>query len=407
MISLSANTKVSSWEDINTLLDRIAGQNPLLPETGTAARAELRARIGQGIAFVTFNYGIDGVTIEIAKYARCLDDIFSTKNGSVPLHFIGGNYFDEADAYIRPDWPRLLLPNFDGWDKWDNGKWFRKLFYEPMPAGSAVSDRMANEIWQQAVDFARQLDQYIRGNRIGLLIPVNVNSNPGNLAVSLAMVLVSEASGLWVLNSNHDFFWEGGTPASQKKPGAPGGVRDHFFTNQANRPFFRFFERILPWRGARWLQLNINTRQSEQLIRHYGFSRSQVFDINTCIDDAFFSPCSTEKKLFHRLRMAHILSDGRKIITPTPVDAHLEHTGTWMRNQTPVVCGAEEGLALDIATSSAIYLLQPTRILTKKRIFRDWQLIEQLFTCTAFREAFERDRNMTLTLHITGPRSCF
>jgi len=403
MTPLFANSKVSSWDDINTLLDRIALQNPLLPETDAADKAESRARIAQGITFITFNYGIDGVTIEIAKYARCLDELLSTKNGFLPIHFIGGNFFNEADAYITPCWARSLLPDFDGWDKWDNGKWFSKLFYEPMPSGSEISGIMAKEIWRQATSFARRLENHIRCNKIGLLIPVNVNSNPGNIAAALAIVLASESTGVRVLNSNHDFFWEGGTPASQKKPGASPGVRDHFFTNHENRSFFTLFKRILPWRGARWFQLNINARQSEKLIRHYGFHRNQVFNINTSIADAFFSPCSQKEKLFHRLRMAYILSGGHRIITPTPVDAHMEHIETWMHNQTPVVCGATGELELNIASSSALYLLQPTRIVTKKRIFRDWELVKQLLKYNAFREAFERDANLTLTLHITGP----
>ena len=43
------------------------------------------------------------------------------------------------------------------------------------------------------VDFARQIADYVTERGIGLLIPVNVNSNPGNPALALANVLVSES----------------------------------------------------------------------------------------------------------------------------------------------------------------------------------------------------------------------
>jgi glycosyltransferase involved in cell wall biosynthesis len=103
--------------------------------------------------------------------------------------------------------------------------------------------------------------------------------------------------------------------------------------------------------------------------------------------------------------MAYILSGGNPVIKPVSVEAHLADLGDWMKKQVPVVCGAVETTEelLDIATPSALYFLQPTRIIGRKRIERDWQLIGALMQYGPFRKAFERDPNRTLTLHITGP----
>ena len=391
---------VSCWDDISAALDRIQQPHHELPPT---VSEDAMRRFSQGVAFITFNYGIDGVSIEMAKYAQSLADLFSAAADTASAHFIGGNFFAEADTVLRPHWKRLKLPGFDGWDKWEGGKWFNQLFLSDMPEGSAVSEAVAAEIWRQAIGHAEAICDYLKANGISLMVPVNVNSNPGNPAATLAVILASELSGAWVINSNHDFYWEGGTPAAERSPDEPPGVRDHFFRNCANRPFFALFKRIYPWNGARWLQVNINTRQSDHLVDKYGFARERVAEIGTSIDDAFFAPYSEEEKLLKRLRMAYILSDGEPRIRPVPVDAHLAGLATWMRNQAPVVCGARSGLELYTAQSAAVYLLQPTRVIGRKRIERDWQFIGRLLQHPPFRKEFESDPDSTLTLHITGP----
>ena len=391
---------VTAWEDISTILDRCAEQNPMMADPPSGDGMDLFSR---GVAFITYNYGIDGVSIEIAKYARCLEQLFPERPGAGPLHFMGGNFFTEADTVLKPHWRRCLLPNFDGWDKWEGGIWFQKLFHEDMPEGSEESGRMAQEIWRQAVAFTDTLCDYIREHNIALLIPVNVNSNPGNLASGLAVVLASELTGIHVLNSNHDFYWEGGKPASGRGRDEAPGVRDHFFRNCNNPPFFSLFKRLYPWNGRGWLQVNINKRQSDCLVEQYGFDRTRVFEIGTSIDEAFFTVLSKEEKIERRRSMACILADGQSNISPVAVDTHLADLDAWMKQQAPVVCGAVEGLELDIATPSALYFLQPTRVIGRKRIERNWQLIEALLRYPPFRSEFENNPARTLTLHITGP----
>jgi glycosyltransferase involved in cell wall biosynthesis len=391
---------VTDWDDIERLLDQLveARRHRAVPCEG-----DLKTRFGRGVAFITFDYGIDGVSIEISKYATCLENILSADGGSPSIHVIGGDFWARADAVIAPHWHRFTLPNANGWDKWEGGRWFSRLFYEDMPPGSQVSCRMAAEIWRQALRFTHKLCDYVAENAIGLLIPVNVNSNPGNLALALAVVLASEVTGICVLNSNHDFFWEGGRPRSERVEGEPPGRRDHFFRNCDNPPFFSLFQRILPWNGSSWLQVNINQRQSKILVERFGFAPDRVCDVGTAVADAFCSDCTLDEKCARRKCMAYILSDGHPVIRPVSVDAHLADVGQWMKNQVPVVCGAVEGLELDIAAPSAIYFLQPTRIIGRKRIERNWHLIGALVQYDPFRTAFESAPDSTLTLHITGP----
>jgi glycosyltransferase involved in cell wall biosynthesis len=82
-----------------------------------------------------------------------------------------------------------------------------------------------------------------------------------------------------------------------------------------------------------------------------------------------------------------------------------------MSHQTPIVCGSDDARPLDITSPDALYLLQPTRVVARKRIWRNWDLIGALLQHPPFREVFEQRPDMTVTLHVTGPvpiehRSC-
>lgn len=394
------DTAVNSWHDIDAQLTKCAGYSPALQSLQRVHHVKLHEH---NIAFITYDYGIDGVSIEISKYAQCLEALFQRDGKKSVMHFIGGAFSREANNLLKPEWHRLIIESFNGWDKWDDGVWFRKLFYEDMPEGSKVSDRVAQDIWCQANDFARKLCDYILSNRIGLVIPVNVNSNPGNIAASLAVVLATELTGTAVLNSNHDFYWEGGKPLSMIIDDEPPGIRDHFFKNFENRIFFSVFEKLYPWNGKNWQQMTINHLQKNRLVKKHNFSRMRVSELNTAVSDTFFTECSVDEKIHKRLSMAYILSGGSPLISPVSVSQFMRKTGDWMERPEPIVCGCKPGLTLNIADKSVWYLLQPTRVIPRKCIHKNFDLIERLLMTPEIRREFEQNRNRKLVLHITGP----
>ena len=384
---------VTSWEDLGSALSGL----------GSAGTPRAGAELSRSVAFATFDYGIDGVSIEIGKYARCLEALASEQGVTPAIHLIGGDFHPQADSVLSKRWLRCRLQNANGWAKWNGGAWFEKLFYEEMAEGSTASTLLATEIWRQALELTRSLREYLHEHDIRLLVVVNVNSNPGNLAYALALVLASELSGTYVINSNHDFYWEGGRPETEGSSGEPAGLRDHFFRNCSNRAFFRVFQQLLPWNGRCWLQVNINRLQSQRLVREYGFASERVFELGTGLSEDFFSPWDRNDRRAARQRMAYILSDGRPTIRPVPVEEHVGTLSVWMRDQAPVVCGIREGLEFDITSERALYLLQPTRVIARKRIERDWWLVGALLEHEPFRSRFEGDPETTLTVHITGP----
>jgi len=392
-----SDRKVESWDDINGVLDELARKPLAVPDEDFARR------LAGGIAFLTFDFGIDGVTIEIAKYATCLEQELRNRGVEPVIHCIAGDFHRSAGQVLAERWHRKRIDQANGWSKWHGGKWFDRMFRADMPANSAESGEVAREIWQQATGFARELADYLTESGVGLLIPVNVNSNPGNPAFALATVLASEALGMPVLNSCHDFYWESGKPASERKPGESPGVRDHFFRNHENEAFFRFLERIHPWTGARWLTFVINALQKKQILLHSDIEPARVMEIGTYIEDAFFSPVTPERKVELRRHLGHILAHGERMISIESTEEFEARIPDWMQNQLPVVCGAEHGLSFDLADPHALWFLQPTRIVPRKRIPRDWELIGTLFEYAPFLSMFEENPELTLTLHVTGP----
>jgi glycosyltransferase involved in cell wall biosynthesis len=388
-----------NWIDIDAILMLI--RKP--PESHQVSVANsFPKEIKNGIAFLTYDYGIDGVSIEMSKYAMSLQNIVF-KNNKPQIHFIGGNFYPHADTVIKPEWKRFKLSGSNGWGKWENAFWYDQLFNEKMPQDSQQSDNLAEEIWKQAVLLSKRLGKYLAENNIHLLIPVNVCSNPGNLALGLCIPLVTELMDLYVLNLNHDYYWEGGKPASEKKLGDMPGPRDHFFKNYENRKYFDFFVKLYPWNGTKWIQTNINKLQSDKLIEKYNFASRKVFELATSISNDFFTNYTEEDIKSVRLRMAHVLSDGSPQIVPQPVKKYLEKLEHWMSNQKPLVCAFSENLVLDITTKDTIYLLQPTRVIGRKRIKKDIELIDALLHYQDFRNEFNNNKKKQIILHITGP----
>ncbi len=87
MISDLRAENVETWFDLGLLIDRLRENRP----AGIAVEsdfAEFKRRVARGVAFVTFNYGVDGVTMEVAKYART----FAALLPGARIHYIAGEF---------------------------------------------------------------------------------------------------------------------------------------------------------------------------------------------------------------------------------------------------------------------------------------------------------------------------
>ena len=126
MKQMLSEKKIKRWKDISAVLESVKKNSP---EIGTFTDKKFLSALHNGIAFITYDFGIDGVSIEISKYARCMERIFADVYTTPPvLHFISGDFHDKADAVLKPSWNRFHIREMNGWSKWHNGKCLRSIF---------------------------------------------------------------------------------------------------------------------------------------------------------------------------------------------------------------------------------------------------------------------------------------
>lgn len=387
------------WEDLSAFLQNLRERSPVRKKI---ENYDLNF-FSTGIAFLTYDYGIDGISIEISKYAKSLETLFPEKNRP-DIHLIGGDFQKGSAVVLLSRWKKFRLFGANGWEKWDRGKWFKRLFMESWNMDSTEPNILSQQTWKMSMSLIERLGHYINQNKINLFIPVNIFSFPGNLAFSISVIIVSEFFGVPILNLNHDFYWEGGKPSNERKNDEPPGKRDHFFRNYKHKEFFKFFKTVYPWNGKRCIQVNIKKEQSGYLIENLGFEEKKVYELSTSLSESFFEDFSAEDIKSIRERMAYIFSDGNETISPKNIEDHLSNLKEWMKKQKPVVCAGKEGLTLDL-TKNIVYFLQPTRIIARKRIEKDIQLIKSLINYRTFANHFKKNSEMSLFLHISGPVS--
>ena len=197
--------------------------------------------VAAGVAFLTFDFGIDGVSMEIAKYAEALRLIL----GNPKIHYIAGHFEDFIDHVIAPIDGCHTIETMRGFDEWPS---YRDFFLRKLERGEPRYNELIGRLWSEVLSTCERLGAIIEENDIRLLFLTNTNSNPGNVGVALATVLVSEHLGIPVVNNCHDFYWEGGASAVERAvEGTSRGPRDHFFTNSHVGEIFSEIERVYPW----------------------------------------------------------------------------------------------------------------------------------------------------------------
>lgn len=400
MLRVFEEEKLDTWFDMGLFLDRVKDTrlDPQLPESFL----EFKKNVAKGIAFITFDYGIDGVSIEISKYCRAFECLFEENgNISIPkIHWIGGHFFKETETIMESRWNKICLPEIWAFGEWDG---YQEFFHTTLARGSKEYNLLADKLLKSTQNICQTLGKKIVDNDIRLLFPVNVASNPGNVALAFALAIISEYLDIPVIANHHDFYWEEGKRARQrKKNNEPPGFRDHFFRNAEIGEVFSMIENLYPWEGRRWLHTMINGNQQKALISQFGFNPICIKRIPTSVDIESYDKADQEVRGNILYRLHQIFSCGNDILAPRPID---EAVNTLEKENTgidPLFLGVSNKLKVDIKSDN-LMLLQPTRIIRRKRIELNFTLLRLLLTKTAFKELFSANNKLTITFLITGP----
>jgi glycosyltransferase involved in cell wall biosynthesis len=389
--------KIATWFDLGLYLDRFKENNPVPACEFHGSFADFKGYLkNRAMAFATFHYSVDGVTIEVEKYAK----IFRRKFPGMQIHYITGEFYPESEELLGTNARRFEMKELRGFDDWEL---YRDFYFTKLERGSQEYNTLILKFWKQVKKICKKLGEYIERNDVSLLYVINVCSNPGNVAYCLALVLISEYLGIPVINNNHDFYWEGGSrPIDLKLKRASKGPRDFFFTNSDIGEFFSIIEMIFPWESRSWINVNINLGQTEHLIRVNGHNPAAVCEISTAVDTDIYLNIPKRKKINAYVQFEKILSRYRKALVGYSVKDVMENKLVDSNNPRPILIGTKTR-AIQKFSSENIVFLQPTRIIARKKIEVSFRLIRRLFTDPVFNDHLAKNPNLKLTLLITGP----
>jgi len=389
--------KIETWFDLGLFLDRFKEEQPYpsIQRSGNYDDYKEELRTG-GVAFLTFHYMVDGVTIEVDKYAS----LMRRNIPGIPVHYIAGEIHTKTAPFIKKEYLQKEIPELAGFNEWEL---YHDFYFTRLERGGPVYNALIGKLWEQTLDIVQKLGSYIEEQGISLLYIINVCSNPGNVAYALALVLLSEFLKIPVINNNHDFYWDGGMCISDReKTKTRTGPRDFFFTNCHLGEVFSIVEMLYPWQSRTWINVNINTGQSEHLVRLNGHNPANVMEIGTAVDTSHYTKSDKRKNINTFIQLERILSRYGKQLRSFSVDDVLAQELVAEKNPQPVLIG-ENTTRVDRFIKENIILLQPTRIISRKRIETSFNLLLKMFQEEEMIRRFRKTSHLKMTLIITGP----
>jgi glycosyltransferase involved in cell wall biosynthesis len=388
---------IKTWFDLGLFLDRLKEENEQEEFPLSSGYEAYLSSIGEGgVAFLTFHYMVDGVTVEVGKYASLFERIVP----GIPVHYIGGVFRNKSETLIQKRYHKKQIPELKGFGEWDL---YEDFFMTELERGSEAYNRLITEFWKQTLRLVEKLGSYILDQDIRLLYSVNFNSNPGNVSAALALVLLSELLGIPVINNSHDFYFEGGASVfDRKSKKLRSGPRDFFFTNAHLGEVFSIIELLFPWESKQWLNVVINSTQSDYLIRYKGHHPSRVMDLGTAVDTSVYTRIDKRRNINSFLQFEKMMARYKKQLISYSVEDVLNGELVSEKESRPVLIGYKTAPVKKFISENIIFL-QPTRIISRKRIELGFTLLLRMFENEVMKSRMLNTTNLKITLLITGP----
>ena len=395
LISQLKSENINTWFDLGIFIDKVRDAqqivNPL--KQGTSFESYKKKLSSGGVGFLTYQFAVDGVTVEIQKYSIALRTVLP----DVQIHYLAGEFNPSADQFIDPSIIKHELESLIGFDNWPL---YPEFFFVHLERGSKEYNRLIVKYWKEVIQLVADLGAYIEKHNLRLLYLINVCSNPGNISLSLAMVLLSEYLEIPVINNNHDYYWEGGNRKIDiKTKHLRTGPRDFFFKNSHLGEVFSLVEVLYPWESRRWINVNINRNQTNHLININGHNPANVCEIGTAVDTTRYTTLTKRKKIKAFIQVQAMLSLYTKNLRVTTAKKFISQKN---KKEQPLLIGWSKSSSFDFVNNNIVFL-QPTRLMPRKRIEVGFKLIKGLFDLDKFTAKFQSNPDLTLTFLITGP----
>ena len=391
VLELLRKENIKTWFDLGLFLDRFKEE-----KQNTHFQAnyqDYQKHLNEGaMAFVTFYFAVDGITVETEKYANVFKELFP----QIKIHYVAGEIYDEASEMINESYCKKEISEINGFEKW---KLYNDFFKIKMERGSKAYNLLIDKFWEDTLAIVEKLGNYIEKNNIRLLYLLNVASNPGNVSLTLATVFISEYLNIPVINNNHDFYWEGGHRKEEiERKNLAEGPRDFFFHNAHVGEFFSIIEVLYPWNSRSWYHVNINKIQQNHLIEKNGINPVNIDTIGTAVDEHLFKQMSKREIIKAFIQVASIFSNNKESITVHSVKNNI----TSKRSLQPILLGYQTIKDFDFVNNNIVFL-QPTRIISRKSIELNFKLLHKLFKNINFTQKFTDNPQLNISIIVTGP----
>jgi len=390
--------KIKTWFDLGIFLDKLQQRRISFaqkPKDFQKFSSFSKYLSNGSFAFITYGLGVDGVSTEIGHHIKAFRKIFPH---SFKACFIVGDFDDEAEVLKKEKGkiPVYKIQEAAGFEKW--GDPYRFLYSHKLKRGGKIYNLLPALIWEQSLTTIEKILNIIEKENIRCFVLSNVASNPGNLSLTLATVILSEIFGIPVININHDFYWEGGKNPSDRRKNELSGVRDHFFTNADLGEFFSIIKLLFPWRSQLWTQVNISKLQSKILIEEEGLNPNNVTEVGTTIDAEKFKSLTLlqKEKAYFKLNLL-FSSLYKKPVVFKSGDSQINRQA---REGKPFIIGWQKKVKFSPTTT--LLFLQPTRIIERKQIEKNFEVLKSLLEDRKFKKYLHQKKKKVLLL-ITGP----
>ena len=130
LLAFLRKQKVETWFDLGLFLDRFKEEQtyPSIVVKGSYEDFKEKLRTG-GVGFITFHYMVDGVTMEVSKYAS----LFRRNLPGVPVHLIAGRIHLMKNSVFNDDYRKHVIPEIEGFDDWSL---YREMYFTRLERGS-------------------------------------------------------------------------------------------------------------------------------------------------------------------------------------------------------------------------------------------------------------------------------
>ena len=412
---------IQTWFDLSLYLDRLKDERKLKPRKFHLDKPSFLNEVAdKGVAFITFEYAIDGVTVECQKYAHALQLLIKEKTGrEIPQYFVASQMTVGGQTLLKEYATSFFkIKEMQPFNQWPL---YESFFFKKLVRGGKEYNLLIKNLLEETFVLVKKLGNYILEKDPALLYLVNVGSNPGNVSLSLACVLLSELLDYPVINNCHDYYFEkGNKPADIENKLAAPGDRDFFFCNYHLGEVFSIIHMLYPWKSPLWFTLNINSNQNQLIVTKKGHSPASVSHLSTAVDNKTFGSISKRERVKTLIKLEHCFTKNKKHITKESLgtnctslenyfsfidknkDQLREKFTTKHHQLSPVLLGKKNQNNLKLVKNT-ILILQPTRILKRKRIERIFDVAREFFNQESFLAKLRESEELKICIVISGP----